>query len=101
MSKPMTFIDYDFDYEVITKSQELPTDCAAITLVNLGNCSVTIRNNGSIPIGGGISISFDAALGIPRLKNKISIVFNDDNTETPLIREVAVTRTLIISICNE
>lgn len=97
----VNYVDYDFDYEVLTKSQEYETNCAAITLLNQGNCSITLNNNAVIAIGGGLSISLDGGLGIPRLRRKLSIIFNDDNTTTPRVRAVAITRTLILSICQE
>lgn len=100
MSK-VPYVDYDFETQRVFDSESIETDCAALTLVNVGNCSIILDNNGSIPVGGGISISLPVGIGIPRLSRKMSLVFQDDNTETPKRQEVTIVRTIIKSICYE
>jgi len=100
MSK-QPYIDYDFEFETVYKSAQITTDCTAITILNQGNCSILIDNNGTIPAGGGMAVTLDCSFGIPRLSRRINIVFLDDNTVTPQVCQVSVTRTIIKSICHE
>jgi hypothetical protein len=99
MSK-LPYIDYDFDFDTIRESKLIHTDCAAITILNQGNCTVSIDNNGSIPVNGGLVVLYQG-FGIPRLTRKVNIVFQDDNTAATQVKEVSIVRTIIKSVCYE
>lgn len=100
MSK-LPFIDFDADFETLVESNtQVPTNCAAITILVQGNCSVNLNNTVDIPVGGSITISY-SGYGIPRLSNNLSLVFNDDNLVNPKVQSLLISRTLIKSVCYE
>lgn len=100
MSK-LPFIDYDIEFETLVENNtQLQTNCASITLLNQGNCSVNVNNSVAISAGGSMSISL-SGFGIPRLRNPISVVFNADNIASPKVQKLLITRTLIKTVCYE
>jgi hypothetical protein len=95
----MPYVDFDFDSEIVRESKEVHTNCASVSILNQGNCTLILDNNTLIPAGGGLNVSYNG-YGIPRLTRRLAFMFKDDNTETK-VSQVLVVRTIIKSICYE
>ena len=101
MFDKLPYIDFDIEFETLVENNtQLQTNCASVTLLNQGNCSINVNNSVDISAGGSMTISY-SGYGIPRLRNSISVMFNSDNTVTPKVQKLLITRTLIKTVCYE